>query len=133
MSLREIVFRRKIDCSRKFSHVARPEGSHCDKGYLLMDRAEIDQLSISQLRSLASRLKLSTSGNRGGILDRIVDFYTRHGWPEQLEMDQALETGSERGESAANVLETETRSSKYQGHREALLEVHKLRREQRSQ
>lgn len=64
-----------------------------------MDQAEIDKLSINQLRSLTSRLKLVTKGARAAIIIRITDFYDKYGWPKQIEMQHGSKTGSGRGDT----------------------------------
>lgn len=44
---------------------------------------------------LAARLNLSTAGSRTELIDRIIDFCDRNGWPDQADMDQiACETMS---------------------------------------
>lgn len=52
-----------------------------------MDRQKIEELTINQLRSLASCLNISTKGKRWEILDRAIDYYNKNGWPTTPIMD----------------------------------------------
>lgn len=57
--------------------------------FLSMDYLDvINSFKINQLRSLALSLGLGTSGSRANILVRIIDFCDKHGYPEQLIMEQ---------------------------------------------
>lgn len=72
-----------------------------------MDRSTLEFLQINQLRSLASRLSLSTSGTRAIILERIVNFYESQGKVNPSEMDHAT-GGYNSGGTGANVPPQET-------------------------
>lgn len=70
-----------------------------------MDRADIEKLSINQLRTLAAQLKINTKGSRNEILDRIIDFYSKNGWPTQSEMDHLKDSGAQSEENVDPLLE----------------------------
>lgn len=66
-----------------------------------MDHSLVESLSINNLRALASRLNLSTSGSRARILDRVVDFYERHNITGLNQMEsRASGSQSDNGERA---------------------------------
>lgn len=79
-----------------------------------MDRAAIEKLSINQLRTLASQLNLGVKGARPVILDRILDFYDRNGWPGQFSMEQLNSGDESEVNDGAEGPKTEGHSSRWQ-------------------
>ncbi|XP_071653044.1 uncharacterized protein, partial [Temnothorax longispinosus] len=75
-----------------------------------MEQKDIENLTINQLRSLASRLKLGTKGSRAAIITRIIDFYTENGWPKNM-----AQFSGRSGDVGRNLKETENENEQQKG------------------
>lgn len=76
-----------------------------------MDRQRIEELTINQLRSLASCLNISTKVKRWEIIDRAIDYYNKYGWPTTPIMDHITgESSSQSQEQSSAPIATGSRA-----------------------
>lgn len=47
-------------------------------------RAQLELLTVAGLREVALRYGLDTQGVREVLLDRLIDYFDRRGWPDQI-------------------------------------------------
>lgn len=56
-----------------------------------MERADLEKLTINELRELAARYTVNTKGCLVDIFDRLLTYFDKEGWPEKTIVTGSLE------------------------------------------